>query len=188
MNQYNTILICGPAGCGKDSLVKSLCDSYPEYFNRVVTATTRPIRENEVDGIDYKFLSKSEFDKMEMIEAKHFNNWYYGTPVESLSQTRCNILIVTMTGIKTYKSPYNKDVNILDIYYLDVPDKLRLLRQLNREENPNVKEIVRRFTADQYDFEALQNFDDIIKLKNETIVDLGTNVSLIKQRYLDKID
>lgn len=188
MNKYNTILICGPAGCGKDSLVKSLCDSYPEYFNRVVTATTRPIRENEVDGIDYKFLSESEFDKTEMVEATYFNNWGYGTPVESFSQTRCNVLIVTMAGIEFYKSPSNKCVNILDIYYLDVPDKLRLLRQLNREENPNVKEIVRRFTADQRDFETLQYFDDIIKLNNETMDDLGTNVSLIKQHYLDKND
>lgn len=52
------IAIIGEAGSGKDYLVKKLIFNYPDLFHEIVSCTTRPRRENEIDGIHYHFLTK----------------------------------------------------------------------------------------------------------------------------------
>ena len=76
-------LISGPAGTGKTTLCQRLLDDPKIEVNRVVTATTRKPRTNEVSGVDYYFLSNETFD--ERINAKKFlesaivHGNYYGT-------------------------------------------------------------------------------------------------------------
>ena len=53
------VLISGPSGCGKSTIIQRLVSDERVEFS--VSATTRPIREGEVDGVDYHFLSKEEF-------------------------------------------------------------------------------------------------------------------------------
>jgi guanylate kinase len=64
MNGQNDALITllalvGKAGAGKDTILRYLCDHYD--VNEVISCTTRPPREGEVDGVNYHFLSESEF-------------------------------------------------------------------------------------------------------------------------------
>ena len=61
------------------------------HYHPVIGYTTRPIREGEVDGRDYHFVSVEEFDELDLITYKSFNNWYYGISKESLSETEINI-------------------------------------------------------------------------------------------------
>ncbi|MBC8249393.1 MAG: hypothetical protein H8E90_06920, partial [Anaerolineales bacterium] len=57
------VVISGPSGVGKDATVKRMSElGYPFHF--VVTATTRPRRPNEVNGVDYHFISEQEFTEM----------------------------------------------------------------------------------------------------------------------------
>ena len=73
-NPTALLILAGPAGVGKSTL----CDRLPREvpgFERVVTATTRPPRPNEVDGRDYHFLSNEEFDRR--IAAGEFLEWAY---------------------------------------------------------------------------------------------------------------
>lgn len=57
------IVVSGPSGVGKDAALKRMREmDYPFHF--IVTCTTRPRRTNEVDGIDYHFITKSQFDEM----------------------------------------------------------------------------------------------------------------------------
>ena len=74
----------------------------------------------------------------------------------------------------------------LTIYYLKVSDKIRLLRQLNREEDPNVSEIIRRYTTDKNDFENFEGNEDIpyIVLKNDTQEDF----KIALERIFETID
>lgn len=65
----------------------------------------------------------------------------------------------------------------LEVFYAEASPKTRLLRQLNREENPDVYEIIRRFKTDMADFEFLDFPHRIIK--NETSADLELGVSTI---------
>ena len=71
----------------------------------------------------------------------------------------------------------------LKVFYINANDKVRMLRQLNREENPDVNEIVRRFQTDEEDFQDLEEIK-YIKLINNTIEDLDVCVNSI----LDEIN
>ena len=85
------VIVSGPSGVGKDTVIQSLCliPTEPErYF--VVTCTTRPRREYEVDGVHYHFLSHEEFqakrDAGGFLEANFVHNHWYGTPRDDVRQ------------------------------------------------------------------------------------------------------
>ena len=125
-----------------------------------------------------------------MLEATVFNNWCYGTSYDSLSKTAINIGVFNPAGIDALLCYGDID---LTVFYIDAADKTRLLRQLNREENPNVDEIIRRFDADKEDFSDL-DFEYTL-LKNENIQDLllarNTIFSLAESKWsktLDELD
>ena len=60
-NHTALLILAGPAGVGKSTLCQRLVQEVPG-FERIVTATTRPHRPNEIDGRDYHFLSEAQFD------------------------------------------------------------------------------------------------------------------------------
>ena len=76
------ITITGPSGSGKSSLVRILKRKYK--IKGIVTATTRPKRKREKDGIDYYFLTEEEFDTTPMFESSVFGDNHYGTPKKDL--------------------------------------------------------------------------------------------------------
>ena len=153
--KYTIIAIMGKAGSGKDTLCKALLNE-PEFLEAkpIVSCTTRPIRDYEKDGVDYHFLTNEEFTDQilsgEMLEATVFNNWCYGTSIANLDPKKVNIGVFNPEGCEALRE--NKDVNLC-LIYIEATDKTRLLRQLNREKEPDCHEIVRRFSADEMDFE-----------------------------------
>ena len=64
-----------------------LCQQHKEY-HKIVSCTTRPKRENEIEGINYYYLNNEEFAQKvingDMLEATYFNGWHYGTSKNSL--------------------------------------------------------------------------------------------------------
>lgn len=179
MKKYKVITICGKAGSGKDTLLKELIARYPDTYNKIISFTTRPPREKEVHGVDYYFLDKKEFKRQafngKLLEFTNFNGWYYGTSIYTLKQDKINIGIFNPSGILSLQ---NKEDIDLTVYYLQVPAKYRLIRQLNREENPDVKEIIRRFSADEKDFEKLNDIQ-YIELRNDNRDFIPFNIKLI---------
>ena len=83
-------IITGPSGVGKNTIINELANKID--INFVVSHTTREIRENEIDGVDYHFVSLEKFQNMisnnEFIEFEEFNNNYYGTSIEELEKTK----------------------------------------------------------------------------------------------------
>ena len=110
----------------------------------------------------------------EMLEATMFNNWFYGTTYESLRSDCINIGVFNPAGVEALM--LHKDIEV-QVYYVRATDKVRLLRQLNREEDPDVQEIIRRYKADEIDFADLDF--DYIELDNNTLEDLDTAVKKI---------
>lgn len=145
------VALIGKAGAGKDTIAKRLCQLHPNY-NMIISCTTRPMREGEEDGINYYYLSNEEFITHiingDMLEVTEFNNWQYGT-LKSTLKDGINIGIFNPEGFCNLLS--EKDLKVIG-FLIDCEDKIRLLRQLNREESPDVKEIIRRFSADEKDF------------------------------------
>lgn len=153
MEKIKVIAIVGKSGAGKDYCMHRWAEA--SNTNIIVSCTTRPKREYEVEGVDYHFLSEKEFAASHFLETASFNGWHYGTRYEDLDSSRINIGVFNPTGLKSLAA--HDDID-LEIIYVKATDKTRLLRQLNREKNPNVKEIVRRYMTDEADFEDDKSF------------------------------
>lgn len=169
------VALIGEAGSGKDTIMQNLLKKYPQYFNEIISCTTRPIREGEINGVNYYFLTSEDFlDKVakgEMLEATSFNGWYYGTGLLSVKENAINLGVFNPAGIYTL----SKNENIeLTVFKIECSDKIRLLRQLNREHNPNVDEIIRRYKTDKIDFSNLKFHYTIVENIDEEDLDLAS--------------
>lgn len=163
---YKLIAIMGEAGSGKDSLMQTILTKRPE-FNEIISCTSRPMRQGEKHGVNYYYYSDLEFhDKIlqgQMLEFTVFNDWFYGTSYDSIKEDKINIGVFNPEGIENLMMREDIDLKIVRVR---APDKVRLLRQLNREENPNVREVVRRFAADYNDFVDLEKRFKYIEINN----------------------
>lgn len=186
MNEkYKIVALMGKAGSGKDWLLSQMIQhDKGRHFQKVVNCTTRPIREHEVDGINYHYLTHEQFtDKVldgDMIEAAEFNNWFYGTLLSTLNPKKINIGVFNPTAVEILQADDRLDIAVI---YVTAPDKLRLLRQLNREEEPDCHEIVRRFRADEEDFADERILDGIhpaFGIENDGTVETSVLLAVIR--------
>lgn len=117
-----------------------------------------------------------------MLEATYFNGWHYGTMASSL-QEGVNIGVFNPEGYDCLRESSNFDKSITVIgFYVKCPDKIRMIRQLNRETDPDVEEICRRFFSDREDFEPLEeNNAGLHEIKNVTPQDVHDAVLYIQQ-------
>lgn len=127
------IILLGKSAAGKDYILNFLKEKY--HFNPIVSHTTRPIRENEVDGKDYYFIKNNNFAKMiaeeQFIEIREYttclNNkqdiWYYGIAKNEFESKNRKICVVDITGQKEIIKYYGAD-NVISIY-IDVADEIR---------------------------------------------------------------
>ena len=160
---YKIIAIMGEAGTGKDSLMQEILKLKPE-FHEIISCTTRPMRQGEAEGVNYYYYTPEYFgDRVlhdEMLECTVFNDWFYGTSYDSVRSDCVNIGVFNPTGVESLLARPDVDVKVIRVV---AEDKTRLLRQLNREKWPDVREIIRRFNADWMDFEGID--DDISAFK-----------------------
>lgn len=184
MQKIKILAICGKSGTGKDTLLKRLLQSAPEALHEIVSYTTRPPREGEVDGKNYHFVSIEEFTKMlldgSFLEAAEFNDWHYGTSLESLDPDKINIGVFNPDGIEALHNDPRVEVRVI---YLSVPDKERLIRQLSREKAPDIEEILRRYRTDKQDFDFFNTWAHeelyMVNFRNKNEQDLKHIVSCI---------
>lgn len=172
---YKIVALIGEAGTGKDTLMQKILTDYPGKFNEIISCTTRPPREGEIDGVNYFFIDQEEFAykvlNYEMLEATNFNDWFYGTSYDTLRSDVLNIGIFNPDGIRAIEGRSDID---LRVFKITCSDKIRLLRQLNREKNPNVDEIIRRYKTDKEDFCDLEFTYYEIENNSEKDLELGT--------------
>ena len=175
MMKYKVIALVGKAGAGKDSLLDEvLTGNLGKYdLHEIVSYTTREPRQGEIDGFSYHFVDKYTFADMvhdgRMLEYTKFNNWMYGTALDSLSTEKTNIGVFNPAGIISLMNRLDIDLYVI---YITATDKERLIRQLTREENPDVREILRRYDADEDDFYLFEQHT-IRKLVHFTRIENG---------------
>lgn len=172
---YKIIALIGEAGTGKDTIMQNILKKHPLTFNEIISCTTRPMREGEVEGVNYYYLTPEEFAhkvlNAEMLEATSFNDWFYGTSYDALRSNCLNIGVFNPDGIRAMQGMPGIDVVV---FRISCSDKTRLLRQLNREENPNVDEIIRRYKTDKEDFYDLEFSYKEVKNENKEDLDFAT--------------
>ena len=178
--QTEIIAIMGEAGSGKDTVMQEVLKRRPD-IHEIVSCTTRPPRDYEVEGVNYYFLSPEVFGQKvvnnEMLEATCFNDWFYGTSKDSL-KPGINIGVFNPEGVESIL--LHKDIKTT-VYWVRTTDKNRLLRQLNREADPDVHEIIRRFKADWLDFSDI-DFPHYI-LPNNNYDDVYANAEVISASH-----
>ena len=182
------IVLCGPAGSGKDTIMQKVLELFPDRYHEIVSCTTRPPREGEVDGKNYHFLTKDEFTKRllsgDLLEATEFNGWHYGTLKSDLREDQINIGVFNPEGVLSLMESFGSDQ--LSIIEVVVSPKTRLLRQLNREQDPDVDEIIRRYSTDKEDFADFHSALDemhahIYAVQNEEVGDIEEIAKAIGQ-------
>ena len=164
--------IIGKAGSGKDYVLKKVLKNIDAHG--IVSCTTRPPREGEVEGKDYHFVSSAYFrnNHDKFLEYQPFNGWWYGTRYEDLSEEKINIGVFNLDGLYDL---IRSEVDRVRVIYLLADDKTRLIRQLQREENPNIKEIFRRYEADELDFDVVYDSLRMLPPEDQLIIDNSKN-------------
>ena len=86
--KYKILAIIGESGSGKDSILKLFDDNPHLNINRIISSTTRPPREGEINGVNYHFLKHDDFisliEEEKIVEMSVFKDWCYGTSFEDL--------------------------------------------------------------------------------------------------------
>lgn len=155
--------ICGKSAASKDTTAARLVDEYIEMgipVNKVVSYTTRPPREGEVDGVDYHFVDLETFIDMQydnkFIEHTEFRGWRYGTAFNSLRGDCINICVLNPVGMTKLQKlcPWSLKC---ELFYLKVPFYVRLKRSIKREHTFKW-EFIRRAFADWEDFSGYDDY------------------------------
>lgn len=159
--------IIGKSSTGKDTIFKRLLDNKSLNLSNVVSYTTRPIREHEVDGVEYHFVDEKKRDELKsagkIIELRRYNTcygpWdYFTVDDKSIELEKRDYLIIgTLESYEKirnyYRNYYGKE--LVRPIYIEVEDGIRLQRALNREKkqkHPKYNEMCRRFLTDDEDF------------------------------------
>ena len=162
MRRGKTFIICGPSGVGKGTVVSRLLAQDPTlYFS--VSATTRPPRPGEEDGIHYHFLSQEQFQHWiredAFLEYAEFVGNYYGTPKkyvdEAMAAGRDVILDIEIQGADQVHRKRPDAVRI----YVAPPSWEALERRLIGRGTEDMERVRRRLERGKQEFAAAREFD-----------------------------
>lgn len=128
------IILTGKSASGKTTLMDALIQDEEVDFEKVVTATTRPMREGEKDGVSYHFLSSDEFlDGVKhdrFVEWTAFNGYYYGSPKSSVDLSKKQVIVLEPEGVRAFLDAFGKENTML--IYMDADDAVRKDRAMAR--------------------------------------------------------
>ncbi|MDO4855359.1 MAG: guanylate kinase [Limosilactobacillus gorillae] len=157
------IVLSGPSGVGKGTVRKAIFDQPGNDFQYSISMTTRKPRPGEVDGKDYFFVSKEEFEQKiqagEMLEyAKYVDN-YYGTPLKWINDTLDSgkdvFLEIEVNGAMQVRSKSPNGVFI----FLTPPDLMELKQRLIHRGTDSMEVINKRIQKAFGEIEMMQNYD-----------------------------
>ena len=155
------IILVGESGSGKSTIEKILDEKYG--YKKTVSYTTRPPREGEEEGVDYKFINADEFtEKFNdgfFVEVGAYNNWWYGTREEQYSKN--TVCVLTPHGLRQIKKNLkNQDDLDIHTFYIKVPRRDRLVKMLQRGDD--VDEAIRRNQSDVGQFDGIEDEVDCV--------------------------
>ncbi|KAI0814473.1 P-loop containing nucleoside triphosphate hydrolase protein [Xylaria sp. FL0064] len=136
------VAISGPSGVGKSTLCQKLLERYPGALELTVSHTTRKPRPGEVDGIDYQFVSRNEFESLirenAFMEYTEYNGDLYGTSKQTILDQAAKgalvLLNVNMEGIKQLKAEQSKNDSQINFAFVFIkPPSFEALEARLRE-------------------------------------------------------
>ena len=163
------VILSSPSGVGKTTLTKKIQQKY-HSFKISVSHTTRSPRSNEVDGVDYHFVSTKRFkdlinEKKFYEYAKIFEN-YYGTLKKNVDQTiKSNDILFDIDWQGTKQLSKFKNLKIIKIFLI-TENKEELKKRLTKRNQNTKEEIDKRFKAFDEDIKHWKDYDYIVINKN----------------------
>ncbi len=163
------VILSSPSGVGKTTITKKIQQKY-QSFKISVSHTTRSPRSNEVDGVDYHFVSHQKFEKL--IKEKKFYEYakifenYYGTLKKNVDESiKKNDLIFDIDWQGTKQLSKIENLRIIKIYLI-TSNKDELKRRLVKRNQNSNEEIKKRFNAFDEDIKHWNDYDYIVINKN----------------------
>ncbi len=184
MKFNNIVIISGPSGAGEDSVIEGIRKQ--TTINRVITTTTRPMREGESERNPYHFIQKEDFDTDTMVEwAQEYNDNLYGVTEEELERVQSlpgvGIWKLEYKGVEHAREMYPEMTSILLTAPLDV-----LEERIRRRDNATDEHVAKRMEytrewmrhTDAYDY-VVENKEGKLEETIEEVMDI-----LRKEQYL----
>ena len=164
-NLKKLIIITGPSGVGKGTVVKELLDRNKDIWLSI-SATTRNPRVGEKDGLNYYFISEERFkdmiDKKEFLEWAQFAGNYYGTPLstvnEKIEKGFIVLLEIEVEGAKQIKEKFPEALSI----FLLPPSKEELEKRIRNRGTEKEEAIDRRLSRANYEIASSDAFDYVL--------------------------
>ena len=164
-NLKKLIIITGPSGVGKGTVVKELLDRNKDIWLSI-SATTRNPRVGEKDGLNYYFISEERFkdmiDKKEFLEWAQFAGNYYGTPLstvnEKIEKGFVVLLEIEVEGAKQIKEKFPESLSI----FLLPPSKEELEKRIRNRGTEKEEAIDRRLSRANYEIASSNQFDFVL--------------------------
>lgn len=163
------LVVAGPSGSGKSSIVKELLERLDVEFS--VSSTTRLPRPGERHGVHYDFISRRDFDAMiaddELLEWAEYNNRFYGTPAapvdEAIAAGRDILLEIDIQGARQVRERRPEAV----MFFIAPPSLDELEKRLRRRGDTSEEDIEERLEIAESEMaEAATLFDHVVVNEN----------------------
>ncbi|HZV78431.1 MAG TPA: guanylate kinase [Candidatus Binatus sp.] len=159
------LVVSGPSGSGKDSVIAALRTLEP-HIGYVVSTTTRAPRAGEIEGVHYRFVARDEFERMasrgEFLETREYAGNLYGTPkafVEDAVRSGHDLVMKPeVNGAMKLKELYPRAV----LVFLTVRSEDELARRLERRNSDGPDDITARLETAKSEAKAIANYDYLI--------------------------
>jgi guanylate kinase len=180
MNRGRLIVISAPSGCGKTTIAKAILAKHPEMLFSV-SATTRPMRNGEVNGKDYFFLTKQEFEARikdgGLVEWEEIYGNYYGTlksEIHNALDNGCSMMFdVDVKGALSIRRNFPKDSVLV---FIEPPGMEVLIERLKNRKTENAETLKRRLDRVPMELDQGAQFD--FKVVND---DLDTAIAQVDE-------
>jgi len=182
------VVLSSPSGVGKTTITKKIQQKY-QSFKLSVSHTTRPTRSNEIDGVDYHFVSDKLFKELiaenQFYEyARIFDN-YYGTLKKDVDETiLTNDIVFDIDWQGTKQLSKFKNLDLIKIYLIPNSKEELKKRLIKRNQNTE-EEIISRFNSYDNDIKHWNDYDYVIINQNlETCFKQIENIILKKKKTI----
>ena len=193
MNNGKLIVISGPAGSGKSTVLKELFKLADYKYS--VSATTRNPRNGEIDGTDYYFITKENFinkisngEMLEYVEYPEQSGNYYGTPKEPvekmLSEGRDVILELEVEGALNIKEKYPEVIMI----FLSSPSFSELEKRLRGRKTESEESINKRLNRSKTEINSIGKYDYIVLNESNMQEKTAFNINCIVEAEKHKLN
>ena len=160
------LIISGPSGCGKSTLLKEVYKDIDDYYFSIST-TTRAPREGEVNGVDYFFVTKEEFEKDinngDFLEYAKVHDNYYGTSLKPINKALDESkLVIFDIDVQGHEIVRKKLSSITTSVFITTPSLEVLETRLNNRNTDSIEIIEKRIKNAKGEVEYFQDYDYLI--------------------------